>query len=150
MSSETSLGDSETAIRIMDFEQEKDLAKWLASIDEQHFHIERILQKLEKSRQVSVRSEVISEVLNDLTRLASEHFQNEEGLLEALDYPGLPKHKAEHVSYRIKVASLCLKATNHDGDVPNDLLDFLHEWWRGHIDGEDRKAEDFLQSLKLR
>jgi len=127
--------------------QENNLMRWHASTEEQHFEITQILRSLREVQGLTVRSEEVSSALNDLTKLSMKHFHDEEELLAVVSYPRLAEHKAEHKEFRTEIASLCLRATDHDAHVPENLLDFLQVWWREHLEGEDRRADNYIEGL---
>ena len=102
-------------------------------LDEQHKRIVDTINLLISDPGATVRSEVISELLDRLTKYASDHFRTEEQLLEEYAYPDLARQKEEHKAYRIKVVTLCQATIAHENSVPADLLTFISNWWVTHI-----------------
>ena len=45
---------------------------------------------------ISTHSEMISDILEEMTRYAQEHFKTEEMLMEAYAFPGLEDQKKQH------------------------------------------------------
>lgn len=116
----------------------------ISTLDAQHKQIVGMINQLVDATEVTVQSEVISEILARLTRYASEHFQAEERLLEAHGYPKLSLQKADHKEYRLKIVALCQDAMLHEKGVPTALLQFLHKWWTEHILQSDMQYRTFL------
>ena len=113
-------------------------------LDEQHKRIVDMSNLLISDREATVRSETISELLDRLTKYATEHFRAEEQLLEEYGYPDLVRQKAEHKAYRIKIVALCQATVSHEDSVPAELLKFMRDWWINHILETDMKYRSFL------
>jgi hemerythrin len=105
--------------------------------DRQHQGIISIINKLIDNAEITVNSEVLSELLSELTAYADEHFTAEEDFFVACKYPGAPGHMQEHKKYRLKIASLCRDVMRHKKNAPVELLEFLSTWWVEHILMED-------------
>lgn len=113
-------------------------------LDEQHERIVDMINLLISDPEATVRSESISELLNRLTKYATEHFRAEEQLLEEYGYPDLARQKEEHKAYRIKVVALCQATISHEESVPTELLKFMRLWMVNHILESDMKYCSFL------
>jgi hemerythrin len=113
-------------------------------LDEQHKRIVNMMNRLISDREATVRSEAISELLDGLTKYATDHFRAEEQLLEEHGYPGLAHQKEEHRAYRIKVVTLCQATISHEDSVPAGLLKFMCDWWVNHILETDMEYRSFL------
>jgi hemerythrin-like metal-binding protein len=114
------------------------------ALDEEHERIVRMINLLISDPGATVRSETISELLDRLTKYASDHFRTEEQFLEEYGYPDLAGHKEEHKAYRIKMVALCQATTRHEESVPAELLKFIGDWWKNHILEADMKYRPFL------
>ncbi len=113
-------------------------------LDDQHQRIVRMINLLISDPGATVRSETTSELLEMLTKYASDHFQAEEQLLEEYRYPDLAGQKEEHKAYRIKIVGLCQATISHEDSVPEELLKFMSDWWVHHILETDMKYRPFL------
>ncbi len=120
------------------------------ALDEQHKTIIRQINLLLANSQADVRSKVISDTLNALTRYSSEHFREEERLLEKHGYPDLEEQKKDHQQYRLRVMELCFQATDRHSFVPGALLRFLTQWWTLHILESDMEYRPFLEQRGVR
>ncbi|MEH6467489.1 MAG: bacteriohemerythrin [Porticoccus sp.] len=113
-------------------------------IDGQHQKIISIINKLiDGSAAITVDSEVLSELLSELTGYADEHFSTEEDFFVACEYLGASDHRQEHKRYRLKIASLCQDVMYHKENAPVELLKFLSTWWVEHILKEDLEFKKF-------
>jgi hemerythrin len=114
------------------------------SLDRQHRSIFAALGKLLAESDAGVRSEIVSETLNMLTRYASEHFREEERLMEQAHYPAVEEHKAEHRKFQEKIVECCLATSIGVSSIPRQLIQFLLDWITDHILNEDMKYKPFL------
>lgn len=88
-------------------------------------------------------------VLSSLLDYTAYHFRREEIFQEAVGYPGLAKHRAEHESLTIQVEEL-----NHryrlqpDSVRARDLLTFLKRWLIDHILIADMAFKPYAQGRR--
>ena len=116
----------------------------VALLDEQHKQLISMTNLLLSDPEATVYSERISELLSGLTKYAIDHFKTEEGLLEKYNYHELVAHKKEHKTFRLKVVALCQDTIDHKASVPEELLQYLMEWWVNHILTVDMRYRSFL------
>ncbi len=121
----------------------------VAQMDAQHIRIIGLINALDGAPQATVRSEVVSDILNELTKYASEHFRCEEELLEKNGYPDLEEHRKEHRAYWQEVVRLCRDTMGHMDTVPTELMLFLRKWWVEHILNSDMGYRDFFRSRSV-
>jgi len=125
----------------------KELITWgdmyklgLEEIDPQHQKLVAIINKLYKAMQTSTEKEEMKTIFNELTDYADYHFSTEEKHFEEFDYKDKVVHTQSHEAYKAKIAQF---VKDYEGGatsaLPFQLMDFLGEWWSGHILGADRK-----------
>lgn len=114
------------------------------SIDEQHKRVVLMLNRLIGAKNTTTRSDVISDLITQMTTYAQEHFKYEENLLAEIDFPLLDQHKQSHMEYRKKVVDFCRAVSLDVPDVPQVMLNFLANWWRNHILHEDMGFKSFF------
>ena len=110
-------------------------------IDSQHHRIIKMINQLLQDAHGQPSADTISDILNDMTQYAKEHFNTEETLMREAGYPALEPHRKMHSDYRKKTITLCLRATERLPNVPDELLKFIHTWWLKHILQEDMKLK---------
>lgn len=125
------------------------LSVGVPAIDEQHKRLVGIVNTMIEARDARVDSEVVSEVLDEMTRYADEHFATEEVLMQQHGFPLLDEHKVEHVNFRRKVARLCVEAAAWKRTVPEDILSFLKNWLVDHLLYCDMKYARFFAEIGL-
>jgi hemerythrin len=113
-------------------------------IDEQHKRVVLMLNRLIGAKDTTTKSEVISDLITQMTTYAQEHFKFEEDLLAEIGFPLLDQHKQSHIKYRKKVVDLCKAVSLNVPDVPQVMLNFLAKWWRNHILEEDMGYKSFF------
>jgi hemerythrin-like metal-binding protein len=82
----------------------------------------------------------------DLSIFTVQHFNREEEIMQALNYPGLAAHTKAHqklIGYLDAISERIL----HDGPAAIDSLtvDFLHNWLVKHVNRADRKLALFCR-----
>jgi hemerythrin-like metal-binding protein len=89
-------------------------------------------------------------ILEQLTSYANLHFDNEERLLKARNYPHLRAQEQEHQFFRQEITMLGVDLV-HDlsgqRGIPGKLLEFLGAWWVDHILVRDMQYRPFLEGL---
>jgi hemerythrin len=121
----------------------------IRQIDEQHKERIRMVNKLIETKDVQVNSELISETLMKMTQYASEHFKTEENLMSEYDYPEYEKHKEQHIQFRKKTVSFSFDTMSYKEEIPNEVIEYLREWWVNHILFTDTKYKTFLPKEEL-
>jgi hemerythrin len=118
-----------------------------SQVDAQHQQIFEIVNALHDAVVTGKPFSVIQELFGYLANHTIEHFQTEESLMMAVDYPDYDRHKQTHDHLLSKVDSLLLKFRDRDTTViTTEITQFLVEWLAHHIKGEDQKMIQFLQA----
>jgi len=114
-------------------------------IDEQHRGIISTINSLHYFIQNGQGQDIIEPTLIMLKQYTTIHFKTEESLLIKAKYPNLEEHFALHkkLGEKTKMFSLLGNKTQ-DSEL---VLQFLKEWWLGHINQEDRKYIPFVMAL---
>jgi hemerythrin-like metal-binding protein len=120
-------------------------------LDEQHQQIIKMLNRLISTRKtIGTDSEEISDILQEMTPYAQEHFKTEEKLLRAYGYPGLEEQREEHRAYRLKTVNFSTATMIGVNEVPEILIAYLFDWWNHHILDEDMKYKPFFKEKGVR
>jgi len=103
----------------------------------------------------------INEVIDQLIGYIGYHFQREEAVMEACDYPDLDKHCDLHKALADQVNRLTnMRQIHHKGETPHQLSSFLRDWLFGHVinvdtditkyaEGREQDIHDALERLEL-
>jgi hemerythrin-like metal-binding protein len=111
------------------------------SLDAQHRQIIEFINELHVSMQRGVAHQAIRPFLDQLVQYTVNHFQAEEKLMAARQYPDFVPHQALHEKMRQRTMALRNNANLVTG---RDLLVFLKEWWCNHIQEQDKKYTPYL------
>ncbi|MBN2581347.1 MAG: hemerythrin family protein [Pirellulales bacterium] len=112
------------------------------SLDAEHKQIIFCINDLFAALQEGAPAQAVRPVLDCLVQYTLTHFQHEEEVMQAYDFPGLAEHKKLHDQMREKTRTLHERAEAITGQ---DLLFFLKQWWLEHIQGEDKKYAPYLK-----
>lgn len=116
----------------------------IAKLDEQHKGLFRLLNTLYECEDLSVNSQVIADLLNDMTEYASLHFDIEERYMYECEYPELAAHIRAHDTFRKKVDELQSAIMATDREMPSKMIRFLFEWLVNHIMFCDKKYAPYI------
>ncbi len=98
------------------------------TLDAQHRYLIDLVNRLDGD-------EALDRVLAELDRYADEHFGDEEGLLEAADYPDIVRHRAHHKAFRTWLGRARELQRTGDGNsaTRGDVRDYLRVWIANHL-----------------
>lgn len=110
-------------------------------IDAQHRKMIGIINKLYSAMDSSSEKEDMNTILNELNDYADYHFTTEEKYFEKFNYDETVEHVKSHDMYREKIAQFSREYSSMHEELalPFEMIEFLREWWTGHILGADRK-----------
>ncbi len=77
------------------------------------------------------------EALNELASYTVAHFATEERMMEQSGYPDLTTHKARHADLAARARALILSYRTGERFLATGLLNFLEDWLKHHIAGDD-------------
>lgn len=118
-----------------------------SQVDRQHQQLFEIVNALHDAVVNKKNIYVMQELLEALANHTIEHFQTEEALMMAVDYPEYDRHKQTHDCLLSKVDRLLLKFRDRNtAAVTTEIMQFLTEWLAHHIKGEDKKMIQFFQN----
>ena len=119
-----------------------------ARLDEHHKRFIQIINRLARETNASPRSETVSDLLNDMTSYAREHFTVEEDLMARYRYPRREKHIRLHRAFRRKTAGFC-SATALGADVVPQMPEYLMDWLAHHIMECDKAYSSFFREHEV-
>ncbi len=116
-----------------------DYSVGVMSIDGQHSKLFDILNELHDAMKTGQGKTVTGALLDKLMSYTKEHFSCEERLMEAAGYPGLAKHRTHHEALTRQVGEFMTRFQRGEGTVTVDLLIFVRDWLKNHIQREDKE-----------
>lgn len=128
----------------------EDFSVGIPRLDEQHKQLVRMINRLIAAPGTKTKSESVSNLLNDMTKYAQEHFRLEEDLMRERDYPHLDEQVAQHRAFRKKVADFCFATMLDAQSVPDIMLNYLRDWLVNHILECDMAYKPYLGERKAK
>lgn len=127
------------------------LVEWSASmsvgnvhIDDQHRMLIDTINQL-ASAEIQNDRTIMAMIIDELVNYTVFHFDYEEQLIEATDYPDLEKHRRIHKGFEKWVRTLRDEFTYHRrSQLGEHILGYLRDWLREHILGEDLRYLPYL------
>jgi len=114
--------------------------------DKQHIKVLDLINQLHDAMSVGKGRDVIGKILNDLVDYTFEHFSAEEKLFKKYGYPDAKSHIQQHAYLTQKTIELKNKLENGKTMITVEMLNFLKDWWGGHIMKVDKLYGPFLNS----
>ncbi len=118
----------------------------IKTIDSQHQELVRILNHLFIAVSRREGDKVIAGILDALTDYTKTHFALEERLMQQAKYTELESHKLEHSKLIAELDRLCKKYLVEEKPIYFEMLAFLKNWLKEHIQGVDKKYSTELQA----
>lgn len=114
------------------------LSVGVPEIDVQHQELFRRAERLITALRAGDRSEVDS-LLGYLTEYVVTHFEAEEALMAATDFPDAESHRAAHARFRRDFAEMAEEFDRKGATalVALTLHNWLSDWLRRHVSGAD-------------
>jgi len=117
-------------------------------IDEQHQKFFEILARANDVLLLEKHTAEQEEILKEMFDYADYHFSTEEKYFEEFAYPEKDIHVEVHNKYRGKILDFYKKISAGE-DVYAEMIDFIYDWWVGHILNTDRKYINIFQENGL-
>jgi hemerythrin len=130
----------------MELEWTEALSVGLEEIDAQHRELFRRARQLLEGLRAGEPKQ-IGPLVDFLHEYVIDHFGAEESLMRATEYPGYPRHKAEHDRF---IGDLLALADEYEERGPGAFLAvkasaWLSAWLRAHLSGTDSEMARFVR-----
>ena len=130
------------------FEWKEEYALGNGAIDEQHqrlFELGGQIHDLLKQKRGEDKYDDLMILLKELSNYTVYHFDFEEGMLEAADYPNLDLHQQEHRKFIEKLEELTTQDLDaFQNKVAFEMLGFVANWIERHILDTDFKYKSYV------
>ena len=113
-------------------------------IDEQHKKLVDMINDLHDAMKQRKGKEILNQILTSLIEYTAIHFKQEEGYLTKFGYKDIINHKKKHVEFVQKVVNFKKDFENGKILLTIEVMDFLSEWLKEHIQGTDKEYTSFL------
>jgi hemerythrin len=120
-----------------DLAYDPSLSTGFDDVDEQHRMFLDMLGELASRIEEGAHRQGFLDALQGMRIYAGQHFSDEEALMAAGDYPEIEAHRRLHETFRNMTGELEKRAADGPGLVSLEMLEFLGQWFIGHIRTED-------------
>lgn len=121
--------------------------EWLEKYDTGNDRLDEQLRKfMEMINQLHTKAsdgnitKEASEPLTELSKFAREHFEDEEALMQQIDFPDYVAHKGEHAVLRQWFVKMIFDVKGGKTLTTDELASYLGKWLIDHILKEDKRV----------
>jgi hemerythrin len=115
-------------------------------IDAQHQHLFELVNNLHDAMLKGQGKTALATILDKLVEYTSVHFSTEEELMQRCGYIGLAGHKIEHDQFTQKTLDLKTRFDKGEIGLTLQVMDFLRDWLKNHINGTDKRYSTALNA----
>lgn len=116
----------------------------IEAIDNDHKKLLNLLNQVNTAYDYAMSENYEKEALDDLINYTKYHFDREEQLMEAHDYPDLEAHKLQHKNMIEQVDKFVERYNKEGHECLHMISDFLTQWLINHINGTDKAYSKHL------
>ncbi len=117
-------------------------------IDRQHQKLFDISNRFYAAWRLHARHAVLCRIFDELIEYTGYHFAEEERLMQQIDYPALPQHRANHEELVELVNQYRTQLKGRTTGAETQALEFVRTWLRAHVLDADRKIGVYLAGKK--
>ncbi len=136
--------------------QDQELLHWneafmvqVPSMDNQHLGLFEAMNRLYQAVLDKSPAQLRKQRLDELLKLATRHFADEEQVMEQAGYPELRRHKQEHARLLAELDTLMQRNGPDDEEFNMELLVFLKNWLLNHISKVDKLYSGSLRQAGI-
>lgn len=118
-------------------------------IDQQHKKLIHMINDLSDAMAHGKGNDVLKPLISSLAAYTATHFAFEEKQFETYRYPDAIAHKREHRAFPDKVAAFQKDFDSGRLGLSLQVMTFLSDWLKTHIQGTDKKYVPFFQEKGL-
>lgn len=112
-------------------------------IDAEHKYLAALINNLHDAQTTNAMDDRLPDLFDHLLQYVDTHFENEELLMKAGNYPHLKEHKKEHHQLANTAFALNRQFLAGKESINQDILAFLKTWLLEHVLDEDQKIGDY-------
>jgi len=122
----------------------------VTEIDTQHKRLITMINELSDAMRDHKAKDVIGNIVDSMLSYTASHFTLEEKYFDQFRYPDTVIHKKEHADFVKKVTAFREDYVKGRLGLSVEILYFLSDWLKNHIQGSDRKYAPFFQEKGLK
>ena len=120
------------------------------AIDKQHQKLIDMINQLNDAMRQGKGKEVAGKIIDGLVTYTRTHFTFEEKYFSQYGYPDSEAHIKEHKLFERKAAEFRSDFGKGKLTLSMQIINFLSDWLRTHIQGSDQKYAPFFNQNGLR
>lgn len=122
-----------------------DFSVGIDQVDTQHKRLIFLLNNMHDALTKGDTITIVQETLDSLVDYSINHFNDEEDIMVACNFPEYDAHKKIHNQLLENVILFQQKLNAGEEAISYELVDFLRDWLIDHIMREDKKYAKFIQ-----
>ena len=122
----------------------------IESIDKEHIGLFNLINKLYEAMSEGKGSEILNDIVEQLTKYAKVHFKREEFLFKSTNYPDMAAHINQHEVFIAKVKEFQKGVDQKKINVSVEVISFLGDWLINHIKLSDKKYGPHLKKYHVK
>jgi hemerythrin len=122
----------------------------VAEIDQQHQKLVSMINELNDAMKQGKGKDALSKIINGLVSYTVTHFNTEEKYFARFGYPETDSHKKEHAAFVKKVSEFKDGFEKGKISLSIEVMNFLSDWLKNHINGTDKKYSQFFNEKGLK
>jgi hemerythrin len=122
----------------------------IGTIDREHKELVKLTNDLNDAMKSGKAKMVLSDIIGSLAKYTITHFADEEQYFDRFGYPEKAAHKRQHADFVGKVAGFQKELEDGKIALSIEVVNFLAQWLKNHICGDDRAYVPFLVEHGLR
>jgi|SRR5208337_3408667 len=122
----------------------------VVEIDKQHQKLIGMINELNDAMRQGKGKDALGKIVNGLIVYTGTHFKTEERYFDQLGYPEADSHKKGHSDFVAKVSEFKGGFEKGKRGLSIEVMNFLSDWLRNHIQSVDRKYGPFFNEKGLK
>ena len=118
-------------------------------VDSQHRRLFALLSELVRECETGTNTIKLEENLDILVNYTVQHFNEEEALQLAYNYPDMTRHKKLHEDFKTSVSELAdrFMKNGSSSELSSDMNKIVARWLVNHIQMEDKKVGRHIREI---
>jgi hemerythrin len=122
----------------------------VGEIDKQHQKLIGMINDLNDAMRQGKGKAVLGKIISGLMNYTTTHFITEEKYFDKFGYPEADIHKKAHTEFVKKVSEFKNEFEKSNITLSIQVMDFLSDWLKKHINGVDKKYGPFFNEKGLK
>jgi hemerythrin len=122
----------------------------VSEIDSQHQRLVKMINDLDDAMKQGKGKLILGETVGGLVEYAAFHFSTEEKYFAQFGYENAEDHIREHRGFVEKVSDFRKKLDAGTIGLSTDVMNFISDWLKKHIQGSDKRYSAFFNEHGLK